>query len=103
MSKHSTVIRQYKLTDHERAGLDRYNSDLRKVYQKISDKPGERASLVRRAFRTHPDRYQLCHEVARLTRLTHDSDSQRVPASVNRALGMLGARVKKFPQSVAAR
>lgn len=91
--KSTAVLRKYKPTPYERAGMYALDADLRKQYQRISEKPGERASLVQRAFAVHPSRYRLCHEVTRLTRLTHDSNSQRVPATVNRALGMLSTRV----------
>jgi hypothetical protein len=98
--KSTAVLRKYKPTPYEKAAMYALDADLRKQHQRISDNPGERAELVRKVFRTHPDKYQLCREVVRVTRVSHNSGSDRFPTTINKTLRMLARDGKKPAASV---
>ena len=100
MSKNNTTVRKLKMSDYERRAMALFDRDLSQRFPEIDiHAPALRVGLVREAMAAVPSRFKLCRDVARLARMVHDSNTRRVPNTLNDVLRLLAGTTtqKKAP------
>ena len=101
--KNTAVVRKLPLSNYERAALEIFNADLHRSFPEVDlTTPSARANLVRAAMLKCSSRFELCKQAVKLTRALHDSNSQRVPATINRSLQFIATSGRKPVAKVAA-
>lgn len=67
-----------------------FDQDLRRPYPQIdADAQNVRQHRVNAALQHYPNRFALCRKVVQVTRIVHDFNSDRIPETINKSLGML--------------
>jgi hypothetical protein len=87
-----------KASPYELKALVALNQDFNRSYPEINRGPAAgRSQAVHAALPQCPSRFELCRRTTRLTRIIHNSNNDRIPVTITKALRWIAAQPATKP------